>query len=38
VFDRSGTPTAVRVTHDGVPPWSFVAVVSRPDGRFAIFY
>jgi len=38
VFDASGKPTGAAGATSGVPPWSFAAVVARPDGGFTIFY
>jgi hypothetical protein len=37
-FGPDGRPTAERGTRPGVPVWSFIAVLARPDGRFTIFY
>ena len=37
-FDADGRPTAVKGLQAGVPMWSFIAVVARPDGGFTIFY
>jgi hypothetical protein len=38
VFDKDGRPTADKGRADGVPTWSLVAVVARPDGGFTIVY
>jgi hypothetical protein len=38
VFDKSGKPTAAKGRADGVPVWSLVAAVARPDGVFAVVY
>lgn len=38
VFDKDGKPTAERGRADGVPTWSLVTVVSRPDADFTIIY
>jgi hypothetical protein len=37
-FDAEGRPTTESGTRPGVPVWSFVAVLARPDGGFTIFY
>ncbi|MCI0464158.1 MAG: sigma-70 family RNA polymerase sigma factor [Gemmataceae bacterium] len=38
VFDKDGRPTAENGRSDGVPTWSLVTVVPRPDGGFTIIY
>lgn len=38
VFDKAGQPNGSRGRTEGVPTWSLVAVVARPDGGFTILY
>jgi hypothetical protein len=38
VFDKDGNPTPDKGRARGVPTWSLVAVVPRPDGGFTILY
>lgn len=37
-FGPDGRPTAVKGAQAGVPVWSFIAVISRPDWGVTIFY
>lgn len=37
VYDGRGNPTLDRGRTDGVPAWSLIAVVAKPDGSFEIF-
>jgi hypothetical protein len=38
VFDAEGKPTDRRGRTEGVPTWSLVAAVAKPDGGFVIIY
>jgi hypothetical protein len=38
LLDRSGTPTDQGGVRDGIPVWSFAAVVARPDNSFLVVY
>jgi hypothetical protein len=38
VYDKNGKPTALKGRAEGVPVWSLVAVVARPDGGFMVIY
>ncbi|HVR36224.1 MAG TPA: hypothetical protein VMS21_10285 [Methylomirabilota bacterium] len=38
VYDETGNPTSEQGRADGVPTWSLVAAVTRPDGGFVIFH
>ena len=38
VFDRDGKPTGAKGRADGVPTWSLVTVLARPDGNFTVIY
>jgi hypothetical protein len=38
LFDDAGIPKELKGRADGVPTWSLVSVVARPDGNFVIFY
>ncbi len=38
VYDRAGNPTPEKGRVDGVPVWSLVAAVPKPDGSFAVIY
>ena len=38
LFDASGRPDAEKGRAEGVPVWSLVSAVSRPDGSFVIYY
>jgi hypothetical protein len=38
VYDETGSPTSEQGRADGVPTWSLVAAVTRPDGGFVIFH
>lgn len=37
-FTPDGKPSSAKDSRQGVPVWSFSAVVARPDGGFTIFY
>jgi hypothetical protein len=38
IFGPDGTPTPQQGTQDGIPPWSFAAVVADTAGNFLIIY
>jgi hypothetical protein len=38
LYDESGNPTSEKGRAEGVPTWSLVAAVAKPDGSFVIFY
>ncbi|HEV3238113.1 MAG TPA: sialidase family protein [Gemmataceae bacterium] len=38
VYDKTGKPTEEKGRAEGVPMWSLVAVVARPDGGFIVIY
>ena len=38
LFDPRGKPTLTQGTNPGVPMWSFVAPIARPDGSFVVLY
>jgi hypothetical protein len=38
VYDRAGNPTSEKGRAEGVPVWSLVAAVPKPDGSFTILY
>jgi hypothetical protein len=38
VYDRAGNATSEKGRADGVPVWSLVAAVPKPDGSFAVIY
>ena len=38
LFDPRGKPTLTQGTNSGVPMWSFVAPIARPDGSFVVLY
>lgn len=38
LYDESGNPTSEKGRAEGVPTWSLVAAVTRPDGNFVIIY
>jgi hypothetical protein len=38
VYDANGNPTLEHGRADGVPAWSLIAAVVKPDGNFEIFY
>jgi hypothetical protein len=38
VYDKAGNATSENGRADGVPVWSLVAAVPRPDGSFAVIY
>jgi hypothetical protein len=38
VYDSSGNPTSEKGRANGVPTWSLVAAVAKPDGSFVIIY
>lgn len=38
LYDERGNPTSEKGRAEGVPTWSLVAAVAKPDGSFVIFY
>jgi hypothetical protein len=38
IFNRAGEPISEQGQAEGVPAWSLVAAVAKPDGRFVIIY
>jgi len=38
LYDVSGNPTSEKGRAEGVPTWSLVAAVTKPDGNFVIIY
>lgn len=38
VYDAAGNPTSTKGRTDGVPAWSLVSAVAKPDGSFVIVY
>lgn len=38
IYDAQGRPTDRHGSAEGVPAWSLISAVSRPDGGFTIFY
>ena len=38
VYDKNGQPSGTKGHADGVPTWSLISAVPRPDGTFILFY
>lgn len=38
LYDERGNPTSEKGRAEGVPTWSLVAAVTKPDGNFVIIY
>ena len=38
LYDGAGNPTSEKGRAEGVPTWSLVAALAKPDGSFVIFY
>ena len=38
LYDASGSPTSEKGRAEGVPTWSLIAAVTKPDGNFIIIY
>ena len=38
LLDRFGTPTSQGGVREGIPVWSYAAVVARPDNSFLVVY
>lgn len=38
VYDETGIPTSDKGRADGVPAWSLVSAVAKPDGNFVVVY
>jgi hypothetical protein len=38
LYDSQGKPSGERGAAEGIPAWSFAAVVAESDGSFTVFY